>query len=98
MTRIGLAASLVAGLLGAVVVVTAATTAAEAQSREKCFGVAKAGKNDGLASGSGKSTVDYQGNAWVWVPAGTCATTPLPVQADGTPRRGAIQPLARDPG
>lgn len=97
MTRIGLAASLVA-LVGTAVAMTAATTAAEAQSREKCFGVAKAGKNDGLANGSGKSTVDYQGDAWVWVPAGTCAATSLPVQADGTPRRGAIQPLARDPG
>lgn len=76
----------------------ASTLAATAAEQEKCFGVAPAGKNEGLASGPGKSTVDYQGNAWVWVPAGTCATITLPVQPNGTPRRGAIQPLARDPG
>lgn len=89
MTRFGLAVLLAAGL---------AATAAGAQDREKCFGVAPAGKNEGLASGAGKSSVDFQGDAWVWVPAGTCATITLPVQPDGTPRRGAIQPLARDPG
>lgn len=75
-----------------------AASAAHAQAREKCYGVAPAGESDGLASGPGESTVDYQGNAWVWVPAGTCASITLPVQADGTPRRGAIQPLSRDAG
>ncbi|MFT3973097.1 MAG: DUF2282 domain-containing protein [Amaricoccus sp.] len=87
--RFGLAALLIFGLVG---------TGARADDREKCFGVAAAGKNDGLSGGPGKSTVDFQGNAWVWVPAGTCATRTLPVQGDGTPRRGAIRPLARDPG
>lgn len=88
MMRFGLAMLLAVGL----------TTGVQAADREKCFGVAPAGKNAGLASGAGKSTVDFQGDAWVWVPAGTCASTALPVQANGTPRRGAIQPLARDPG
>lgn len=87
--RFGVAAILAAGL---------AAPAAHAQARERCYGVAPAGENDGLASGSGDSTVDYQGDAWVWVAAGSCASLTLPVQADGTPRRGAIQPLARDPG
>lgn len=89
MMRFALAMLLAAGL---------AAPAAHAQAREKCFGVAPAGKNEGLANGPGKSTVDFQGDAWVWVPAGTCATITLPVQGDGTPRRGAILPLARDPG
>lgn len=68
--------------------------------REKCYGVARAGQNDGIGLGedSGKSWVDFQGDAWVSVPRGTCQTMALPAQADGTPRRGAIRPLDRDAG
>lgn len=49
---------------------------------EKCFGVAKAGKNDCYAGAgttcAGTSTVDYQGNAFKLEPKGTCTqiTTP----------------------
>jgi hypothetical protein len=32
----------------------------------------------------------------VAVPAGTCLTMTVPVQPDGTPRRGALEPLDRD--
>jgi uncharacterized membrane protein len=43
---------------------------------EKCFGVSEAGKNDCAAgpgtSCAGTSTVDGQGNAWLYVPQGTC--------------------------
>ena len=43
---------------------------------EKCYGVAKAGKNDCAAgpgtSCAGTSTVDAQGNAWNYVAKGTC--------------------------
>jgi uncharacterized membrane protein len=50
--------------------------------KEKCYGVAKAGKND-CAAGSGTScagtsTTDYQGNAWTYVEEGTCLTTETP--------------------
>ncbi len=71
-------------LLGAV---TAAVTAhgvteAQAQANEKCFGVSLAGENDCAAGPgttcAGTSTVDYQGNAWTLVPAGTCASIELP--------------------
>jgi uncharacterized membrane protein len=60
--------------------------------------VARAGENDGIGSRAdpGSSEVDWQGDAWVWVEAGTCHTRPLPPQPDGTPRRGAIEPLDRD--
>jgi uncharacterized membrane protein len=49
---------------------------------EKCFGVAKAGKNDCYAGAgttcAGTSKTDYQGNAFKLEPKGTCAqiTTP----------------------
>lgn len=57
-------------------------TGAAAAGEEKCFGVALAGQND-CAAGPGTtcagiSTVDYQGNAWSLVPAGTCETMELP--------------------
>jgi uncharacterized membrane protein len=73
---------------------------AGSEPRERCFGVALAGENDGigLEDDTAKSSVNYQGDAWSWVPRGTCQTLTLPVQPDGTPRRGAIRPLERDPG
>lgn len=75
-----------------------AAAAASAAEQERCYGVALAGENDGIdgAEAAGTSTVDYQGNAWVWVDTGNCLTLPLPGQNDGTPRRGALEPLARD--
>ncbi len=55
---------------------------AAAAGDEKCFGVALAGKNDCAAGPgttcAGTSKVDYQGNAWSLVPAGTCETMELP--------------------
>lgn len=84
-------------LLGAV---TAAVTAhgvteAQAQAQEKCYGISLAGENDCAAGPgttcAGSSTVDYQGNAWTFVPAGTCTTLELP---EG--RMGALEALDRD--
>lgn len=52
------------------------TEVAKAET-EKCYGVSLAGKNDCAAgpgtSCAGTSTVDYQGNAWKYVDAGSCA-------------------------
>lgn len=49
---------------------------------EKCYGIASAGKNDCAAgpgtSCAGTSKVDYQGNAWKHVPAGTCTSIKTP--------------------
>jgi uncharacterized membrane protein len=75
---------------------TAMAGAAQAEGEmEKCYGVALAGKNDCAAGPgttcAGTSTVDYQGNAWKLVPAGTCTTMQLP---EG--RTGSLEPLDRD--
>ena len=49
---------------------------------EKCYGVSLAGQNDCAAgpgtSCAGTSKVDYQGNAWKKVPAGTCLAIKTP--------------------
>jgi uncharacterized membrane protein len=75
-------------------------TAAMAGENEKCFGVALAGQNDCAAGEgttcAGTSKVDYQGNSWKTVPAGTCLTMELPAAADGTARMGALEALDRD--
>ncbi len=77
------------------------STQAAAQSGDvKCFGVSLAGENDCAAGPgttcAGTSTVDYQGNAWTLVPAGTCETMELPTMADGTERMGSLEALERD--
>ncbi len=60
----------------------AQTSAPAKVAMEKCFGVSIAGKNDCAAGPgttcAGTSKVDYQGNAWKNVPAGTCATIKTP--------------------
>jgi len=68
------------------------------QATERCFGVSRAGQNDGIgaAESPGTASVDFQGDAWTWTPEGRCLTLPLPVQPDGTPRRGSYEPLTRD--
>ncbi len=86
---------------GAVAAALAATTnTASAQAKEKCYGVALAGQNDCAAGPgttcAGTSTVDYQGNAWTLVDAGTCEDMDLPAMADGTPREGSLEALTRD--
>ena len=49
---------------------------------EKCYGVSMAGKNDCKAGPgttcAGTSKMDYQGNAWKLVPAGTCTGIKTP--------------------
>ena len=88
----------IAGALAAAL--SAHATSVSAQEQEKCFGVALAGEN-GCAAGpgttcAGTSKVDYQGNAWTLVPAGTCATIELPAMADGSARMGSLEALERD--
>ena len=71
------------------------TTTATAAEQEKCYGVSLAGENDCAAGAgttcAGTSTVDYQGNAWTLVDAGTCETMDVPDD-----RMGSLEPLDRD--
>ena len=89
----------IAGALAAAIAGHMATPAA-AQAQEKCFGVSLAGQNDCAAGPgttcAGSSKVDFQGNAWKLVPAGTCVTMEKPAMADGTKRMGSLTALDRD--
>jgi uncharacterized membrane protein len=65
---------IVASALAAAMAAAAAPTA-QADDNEKCYGVAKAGKNDcktATAACAGTSKTDAQADAWIYVPAGTC--------------------------
>ena len=61
------------------------TEVAASDEKVKCFGVSLAGENDCAAgpgtSCAGTSVIDYQGNAWTYVDAGSCETFERP---DGT--------------
>ena len=85
----------------AVAALSAAGTAApaHAQAKEKCYGISLAGQNDCAAGPgttcAGTSTIDYQGNAWTLVPAGTCESTTIET-ADGREVQGSLEELDRD--
>ena len=67
-TRIAIATALAAALA------MPATVQAQG-AMEKCYGVAKAGKNDcqtAKSSCAGTSKSDHQADAWISVPKGTC--------------------------
>ncbi|WP_417812217.1 DUF2282 domain-containing protein [Thalassospira alkalitolerans] len=78
----------------------AAVNSAQAQgAKEKCFGVSLAGQNDCAAGPgttcAGTSKVDYQGNAWKLVPAGSCEDMSF-TTADGRDVTGSLERLERD--
>ncbi len=67
--------ALVASALAAAISMTAVASAQAAEAKEKCYGIAKAGKNDcQFASGScaGTATKDALADTWIYVPEGTC--------------------------
>ncbi len=72
---------------GAALTLAAAPAAAAEGAKEKCYGVAMKGKNDCKAgagtSCAGTSKIDYQGNAWSFVPAGSCEKTASPSSPTG---------------
>ncbi|TNE40623.1 MAG: DUF2282 domain-containing protein [Alphaproteobacteria bacterium] len=94
MKKSALTGAAVAAALAAVAAVSTAPVAS-AGGMEKCYGIALAGENDCAAgpgtSCEGTSTVDYQGNAWKLVPAGTCEST----EVEGG-RTGSLEALDRD--
>jgi uncharacterized membrane protein len=69
-------AAAIGGLVSFATAANAADAAAgAAPATEKCFGVAKAGKNDCASNGhscAGQSKTDANGKEWIKLPAGTC--------------------------
>ena len=82
----------------AVVLASLAATAAHAgpvkpnPTKDKCYGISKAGKND-CAAGAGTSCAgtakrDYAGNAWKYVAKGTCTGIKTPKGAGSLTPKG----------
>lgn len=70
-----LATAITAAVVSIASLATAAPAPAPEFKAEKCFGVAKAGQNDcqtASSSCAGTSKRDAQGDAWLYVPAGSC--------------------------
>jgi uncharacterized membrane protein len=81
-----------AGAVSAAMATFSLPAAAAEESMEKCYGVALKGQNDcaaGNSSCAGTSTIDYQGDAWKLVPAGTCTTMETPLGP------GSLTPIER---
>ena len=78
--------------------IAAAPADASIAGKEKCYGVAKAGKNDCAAgpgtSCAGTSKIDYQGNAWKYVETGTCEE----MGGSLKPREGNAKPVPKKKG
>jgi uncharacterized membrane protein len=75
-STLGIAAASLASLAAASLIASAPAAAQQKGAKEKCYGVSLKGKNDCAAgpgtSCAGTSTIDYQGNAWKYVPKDSC--------------------------
>lgn len=74
-TRLVSAAAL-ALAVGGIAVSSNSVVADDAREMEKCFGIAKAGRNDCATANSscaGTSTQDRQRDAYIAIPKGTCS-------------------------
>jgi len=85
--------AIVATALTAFVSTSALAGPVKAQpGKDKCFGVALAGKNDCAAgagtSCAGTSKKDYAGNAWKYVAKGTCTAIKTPNGAGSLTAKG----------
>jgi uncharacterized membrane protein len=88
-------AATVAGSLAAALTMIATPVVAAPKppqpTMDKCFGVALKGDNDCAAGAgttcAGTAAADYQGNAWKYVPKGTCDTIKTPKVM------GSLQPI-----
>jgi uncharacterized membrane protein len=81
-------------LAGSVAAATAsfAVPAPAAEAMVKCYGVSLKGQNDcaaGAHSCAGTSTVDYDGQSFKLVPAGTCTQIETPLGP------GSLEPIQR---
>jgi uncharacterized membrane protein len=76
MKKLNRRVAVTSAITAAILLASSGQAMAQGSGMEKCFGVAKAGKNDCAAGPgttcAGTSTVDGQGNAWMLVPTGTC--------------------------
>ncbi len=83
----------VTGALVLGVAALALPATSRAADLEKCYGISKAGQDDGSTEMEvpGMSTVDYQGDAFKYVTKGTCEQISTPFGP------GSLKPLSNRP-
>lgn len=98
-TTIAVPAFALAAALGSILAISAAPADAAGEktgTKEKCYGIALAGKNDCAAGPgttcAGTSKTDHQANAWKYVPAGTCEKTESRTSPTGYGQLAAFEP------
>ena len=96
-----LTAAALAAVLGSALLAPAARAGDKPMAKEKCYGVAMAGKND-CAAGPGTSCAgtaksDHQANAWTYVPAGTCTKTASKTSPTGFGQLTEFEPKPTKP-
>ena len=78
-----------------------ASAAEKGATKERCFGIAMAGKNDCAAGPgttcAGTSKSDHQANAWKYVPAGTCTKTASKTSPTGFGQLAEFKPKPAKP-
>lgn len=82
----------IAGAVAAAVSMASAPAMAGKAGHEKCYGVAKAGQNDCAVASlgtscAGSATSDHIGDAWIYVPTGSCEA----IEIDG--HQGSLTPV-----
>ena len=97
-SKSAIAAAIASSLATALAMIAApasATPKPPQPTMDKCFGIALKGDNDCAAGPgttcAGTAGADYQGNAWKYVPKGTCATIVTPKG------KGSLEPAKPDP-
>jgi uncharacterized membrane protein len=91
-TRMLSAVALAGAVTAAISTFAVPASAAEEMAMEKCYGVSLKGQNDcaaGAHSCAGTSTVNYDGQSFKLVPAGTCTTMETPLGP------GSLTPIQR---
>lgn len=95
MSKHSISAAILAGAVATALTGAVDIKPGAAADDEKCYGISLKGKNDCAAGEgttcAGTSTIDYQGNAWTYVPKGTCENMELPGD-----RKGSLSPQDRD--
>lgn len=77
MTKAAINQLTLATAIASALCLTASPAVAASESKDKCYGIAKAGENDcasaaGTHSCAGNATTNYDGQDWKYVAKGTC--------------------------
>ena len=84
---------ILAASIAAALAMAAGAAQADDMAMEHCYGVAMAGQNDCAAGPgttcAGTSTIDYDGQSFKLVPAGTCTDMETPLGP------GSLEPIQR---